>query len=164
MKGRTSGVVLSPNNASNRIYRYTPGVPQHQPYVSASFATAQPMVSYPTIVYPTMASSGAVAPRGQIHGAHENLRRVLDDNKSLETKIERLQGDLSEMKSQNESLNSQVIQLTQENAELRDELAIYEKARNHPLVGEAVRSLTRNVNYPPTVEPAVRHHQGWCWT
>jgi len=144
------------------VFSYTPSPPVYGGH--PQFLAPQPMGSYPALVYPSGVMPGGVATRGQIHGAHENLRKVLDDNKALETKIEKLQSELSEMKTQSESLNSQVTQLTQENAELRDELSIYEKARNHPIVGEAVRSLTRNVNLPPSTDPSTRHQHGWCWT
>lgn len=128
-------------------------VPQQAP-------VQQAMVVPPT-AYPQQAM--VQLPRGQINCAHDNLRKVLDDNAALETRLDRLQRECSELKAQNDSLNSQVVALTQENCELRDELSIYERARNHPLVGEAVRSLTRNVNQPPPVEPVTRSTTPWCW-
>jgi len=171
-RGAGGGVIAYPGSSfgppQGHVFSYSPsppGIYTGGPYASQPIGG---MGSYPALVYPSAMAhhggGGGIAPRGQIHGAHENLRRVLDDNKALETKIEKLQSDLSEMKTQNESLSSQVTQLTQENSELRDELAIYEKARNHPIVGEAVRSLTRNVNLPQSTDPSTRQAHGWCWT
>eukprot|EP00923_Selenidium_pygospionis_P023611 GHVN01041085.1.p1 GENE.GHVN01041085.1~~GHVN01041085.1.p1 ORF type:complete len:193 (+),score=31.88 GHVN01041085.1:46-624(+) len=108
------------------------------------------------------AVQASLAPRQQVHGAHDNLRKVLDDNEALEVRAERLQREVTELRSQSENLTAQVNALTNENGELREELGYYERARNHPLMGEAVRSLTRNANTP--VEQPNNAKQTWCWS
>eukprot|EP01068_Selenidium_serpulae_P016403 Selendium_serpulae@DN6293_c0_g1_i3.p1 len=151
------------------VYSYAPGyssaTTRTTPGVRLATAQAAPVsYTYPgaTYVVPSAPIQSSLLPRQQIQGAHDNLRKVLDDNEALEVRLERLQREVTELRSHNENLTSKVNSLTQENTDLRDELSYYERARNHPLVGEAVRSLTRNANAPVEAPPPVKH--GWCWS
>eukprot|EP00923_Selenidium_pygospionis_P016551 GHVN01028976.1.p1 GENE.GHVN01028976.1~~GHVN01028976.1.p1 ORF type:complete len:226 (-),score=45.55 GHVN01028976.1:524-1201(-) len=147
----------SPPSLKTRVAAYPP-----QPIVNYGFGDDQGR-TYVLPPHPISMQTSSVVPRQQIQGAHDNLKRVLDDNEALEVRMDRLQREATEMRSQCENLSAQVSALTQENSDLRDELGYYERARNHPLIGESLRSLVRNANAPPD-----QSHQSskfnWCWT
>eukprot|EP00918_Siedleckia_nematoides_P006489 GHVU01014119.1.p1 GENE.GHVU01014119.1~~GHVU01014119.1.p1 ORF type:complete len:173 (+),score=17.21 GHVU01014119.1:106-624(+) len=151
---------------ANNVYYYSSGANRPRAVAAPAYNYGHPP-GYPP--YPVPApqqipppAGPRLAPRGQIHGAHENLRRVLDDNATLEHRIEKLQREVAEAKGTIDSLNQQVVQFTQENADLKEELAVYERARNHPMIGEALRILIRNANQPVAAENGGRGNR-WCF-